>query len=186
MHPTPHFEPLTVRKLDPTWCEANPVASTPQPTASRNRHLALEIPLAISSRDHDPASSSAGGVHAAEPEDCDQPVAGLQRICVLLAEGFLAQKLAESRLHEFPQAIVRATPKSRESNNTSAGDNLIIEEVARCGSASPRHLGLALRINRTPLQKALRRLEAAGALVGVGKTRNRVYRVARSVETAAA
>ena len=186
MHSTPNSETHTGSTHDG---DVNVVASLSQHPTSRNRNLTLELPLIARSDVHDVAPDPSGvcDTHAREPETSDLPAMGLQRICVLLAEGFLAQKIAESRVHEFPRAIAQVTPKSRAGNNTSASDSLIVEEVTRCGSASPRHLGLILRINRTPLQKALRRLEAVGALVGVGKTRNRVYRrIVKPVETAAA
>ena len=94
--------------------------------------------------------------------------------------------MAESRVHEFPEAARRETSRPVQRHPSHSIDQLIAEEVGRRGAATPRYLGSLLRVTRTPLQKALRRLETAGVLVGAGKTRNRVYRVASSAENAAA
>ena len=185
MHPTPCSKPTYANSID-LGAEVTPspaVTSQPSPALQR-----VEISLPVDAGEEHVAFAPAeyGVVPASSHHENPHRGTGVDRICLLLAEGYLAQKVAESRVHEFPEAARRETSRPVQRHPSHSIDQLIAEEVGRRGAATPRYLGSLLRVTRTPLQKALRRLETAGVLVGAGKTRNRVYRAVKSAENAAA
>jgi hypothetical protein len=118
---------------------------------------------------------------------------GFDRVCALLAEAVLGMMAANASADGKgcgTAALAHGDSKqpigSRGNRSPINLDDQIVEVLRESGSASPVALRAKLGLQRTPCTKALNRLVARGVLIGEGSTRNRIYRLAQSSQSAAA
>lgn len=115
---------------------------------------------------------------------------GFERVCALLSEAIVGMTPgtgSEVCNTSAPGCSDSKRPSVVASDRTPAEiDEQIVQELRESGSASPVALRAKLGLQRTPCTKALNRLLAKGVLIGEGSTRNRVYRLPRSGQSAAA
>lgn len=103
----------------------------------------------------------------------------LRRIAELLCKAIVLTEAGRPKAPEPPpprHEVPVALPVSKDG---ASGEDRIVNYLDFVGSASPATIRTGLGLSRTSAHRALRRLSAAGIIVGSGQTRRIVYQLSQ-------
>lgn len=103
----------------------------------------------------------------------------LRRIGELLCKAIVLTEAGRPRTHEASRSVREVPAAPPVSADGLLGDDRIVNYLDFVGAASPGVIRTGLGLTRTSVHRALRRLSAAGVIVGSGQTRRVVYRLSQ-------
>jgi predicted HTH transcriptional regulator len=107
--------------------------------------------------------------------------AAVAAIARLLARAVVRKIAAEGSLERRPKFVSEAAASSR-----MCLDDRIVRYLRRVGRVAPKQIAAELHVTRTPLARALARLERRAVLVASGSTRNRTIQLSAGASEIAA
>jgi biotin operon repressor len=103
----------------------------------------------------------------------------MRRIAELLCKAIVLTEAGRPRTDDASRSVPEVPAAPPVSGDGPLGDDRIVNYLDFVGTASPAVIRTGLGLTRTSVHRALRRLSAAGVIVGSGQTRRVVYRLSQ-------